>query len=68
MIQPAEVEEISQVWLSVYDLAGKQLMSLDWNAYMNTTQVIDLSAYPAGMYLVQIMTGHEVITEKVVKQ
>ena len=68
MIQLAGVEETSQVWLNVYDLSGKQLMSMDWSMHLNTNHAIDLSAYPAGLYLVQIMTGNEVITEKVVKQ
>ena len=58
----------SQVWLSVFDLSGKQLTTLDWSQYINTNHTLDLSAYPNGMYLVQVMTGKEVITEKVVKQ
>jgi large repetitive protein len=68
MIQLAGVDENSQAWLSVYDLAGKQLTTLDWSKYINTNHTLDLSAYPAGMYLVQVMTGSEVMTEKVVKQ
>jgi hypothetical protein len=68
MIQLAGVDENSQVWLSVFDLSGKQLTTLDWSKYTNTNHTLDLSAYPNGMYLVQVMTGKEVITEKVVKQ
>jgi hypothetical protein len=68
MIQLSGVEESSQVWLSVFDLSGKQLLSLDWSMHIYTNHAIDLSAFPTGMYLVQVMTGEEVMTEKVVKQ
>jgi hypothetical protein len=68
IIQLVGVVESSQAWLSVYDLAGKQLLSLDWSKYINSNHTLDLSAYPDGMYLVQVKTGSEVLTEKVVKQ
>jgi hypothetical protein len=68
MIQLSGVDERSQVWLSVFDLSGKQLTTFDWSKYINTNHTLDLSAYPAGMYLVQVMTDSEVLTEKVVKQ
>jgi large repetitive protein len=67
-VRVSGVSQEDKVWLSVYDLSGKYLLSKEWTGYLEDNQAIDLTAYPAAMYLVQIMTGNEVITEKVVKQ
>jgi uncharacterized repeat protein (TIGR02543 family) len=67
MIQLAGVEENSQVWLSVFDLSGKQLTILDWSQYINTNHTLDLSAYPAGMYLVQVFGDDWTEVGKLVK-
>jgi len=50
--------------ISIVDLKGRRLMS---NKISQGRQILDLSNYPAGMYLLQIIDGRTTRTEKLVK-
>ena len=50
------------LWLT--DLSGKRLQTATVPPGLNR---IDISRYPAGMYLLQIKTGTEIFTEKLIK-
>ncbi|MGL6129564.1 T9SS type A sorting domain-containing protein [Chryseobacterium artocarpi] len=49
---------------TVYNLSGKKLQ----NGIINTEkEIIDLSAYTKGIYLIEIKTDKDIITKKVIK-
>ncbi|MEO6732651.1 MAG: T9SS type A sorting domain-containing protein, partial [Ferruginibacter sp.] len=50
------------IWLS--DFSGKRLQT---NLMVPGMHAVDISKYPAGMYLLQINTGTEIFTEKLLK-
>lgn len=54
-----------KVELSVLDLSGRRLMN---KIVGPGVQEINISAHPAGTYLLQIRRGDELVTEKLVKQ
>lgn len=59
------IASADKVELSVLDLSGRRLLNKTVGIGV---QEIDISAYPAGTYLLQLRSGEELITEKLVKQ
>jgi len=57
------------VELSVYDLTGRVMMqtSVDATTGINN-QTIDISAYPAGIYMVSLNNGSDVATQRLIKE
>ncbi|MFP3598090.1 S8 family peptidase [Chryseobacterium sp. SIMBA_029] len=50
---------------NVYDLSGKKLQSGTIN---NDQESIDLSSYTKGIYIIEVKTGNDVISKKVIKE
>jgi len=50
---------------NVYDLSGKKLQSGSIN---NDQESIDLSSYTKGIYIIEVKTGNDVISKKVIKE
>jgi hypothetical protein len=48
----------------LYNTEGKLI---EKQSLYNSTSTIDLSGFPAGMYLVKVDTGTEILTEKIIK-
>ncbi len=57
------------VELSVYDLTGRVMLqtSVDATTGINN-QTIDISAYPAGIYMVALNNGSDVATQRLIKE
>lgn len=64
-IYKVRIASTDKVELSVLDLSGRRLLNKTAGAGV---QEIDISAYPAGTYLLQLRRGEELVTEKLVKQ
>ncbi|NCU05024.1 MAG: T9SS type A sorting domain-containing protein [Chitinophagaceae bacterium] len=64
-IYQIRIASAEKVELSVLDLSGRRLLNKTVGIGM---QEINISAYPAGTYLLQLRRGDELITEKLVKQ
>lgn len=64
-IYDINIQSNSRVDISVMDLSGKQLMrkTLDGG-----DQQLNISNYPAGIYLLRLQKGNDIIIEKLVKQ
>ena len=57
------------VELSVYDLTGRVMMQTTVEGTAGTNnQVIDVSTYPGGIYMVSLNNGTEVATQRLVKE
>ncbi|WP_419868255.1 S8 family peptidase [Chryseobacterium sp. CT-SW4] len=50
---------------NIYDLTGKKLQS---GSLQTSTHSLDLSAYPKGIYIIEINTNKEIISKKVIKE
>jgi hypothetical protein len=50
---------------NVYDFTGKKLQSGTIN---NDQEQVDLSAYTKGIYIIEVKTGKEVVSKKVIKE
>lgn len=50
---------------NVYDLSGKKLQS---GVINNDQESIDLSSYTKGIYIIEVKTGNDVISKKVIKE
>ncbi|HAO28010.1 MAG TPA: hypothetical protein DCQ68_10760 [Chryseobacterium indologenes] len=50
---------------TVYDLSGKKLQN---GVVNNDKEPLDLSAYTKGVYIIEVKTGKETISKKVIKE
>ncbi|GHT53758.1 hypothetical protein FACS189451_10990 [Bacteroidia bacterium] len=60
--------ESSPVQLSLYSLSGKELYRSEGESTTGYHSTIDMSAYPAGTYLLRVLAGEASKTEKIIKQ
>ncbi|MEZ4885188.1 MAG: T9SS type A sorting domain-containing protein [Chitinophagales bacterium] len=59
----------NSVELSVYDLTGRVMLKATVNPTTGiNNQTIDVSAYPAGIYMISLNNGTEVATQRLVKE
>ncbi len=57
------------VEVNVYDLTGRVMLKASVNATSGVNnQVIDISSYPAGIYMVSLNNGTDVATQRLVKE
>ncbi|MBS1685843.1 MAG: choice-of-anchor J domain-containing protein [Bacteroidetes bacterium] len=63
-----DLQEQEAVSLSLYNVIGQQVWVHDMGIVSSTSQTIDLSAYPAGVYTVRVQAGEKSYTRKVVKE
>jgi hypothetical protein len=55
--------------LAVYDMSGRMLYSKDYPGVVkNTIEIIDISSYSSGVYLIEATTNNGVVTQKVSKE
>lgn len=52
---------------TVYDLTGRQLLDRDYGRQLQLTETFDLSAYPAGIYLLRIQADGAAKTIRIMK-
>lgn len=52
---------------TVYDLTGRQLLDRDYGRQLQLTETFDLSAYPAGIYLLRIQADDAAKTIRIMK-
>jgi hypothetical protein len=56
---------IETVILRIFDMSGRQVLSLD---KVNSGQTITTSTMPDGLYLIQIISGNNITTQKLIVQ
>lgn len=60
-------EEVAEATLRIYDLQGKQVMSLSVEGRGNTSVTVDGSALPAGMYIYALIAdGQEIDSRRMI--
>ena len=52
---------------TVYDLTGRQLLDRDYGSQLQLSETLDLSAYPAGVYLLRVQADNAAKTIRVMK-
>lgn len=52
-------------WISLYNASGVKLVTVTTNELKSE---MDLSAYPPGLYILQVVTGEQTFIEKIVKE
>ncbi|MBS1595230.1 MAG: T9SS type A sorting domain-containing protein [Bacteroidetes bacterium] len=63
-----ELPQQANISLALYNVIGQQVWSHDLGTTGSTSQSIDLSGYPAGVYTVRVQAGEIAYTRKVVKE
>ncbi|MGH1337706.1 MAG: T9SS type A sorting domain-containing protein [Aureispira sp.] len=63
-----DLPQTADVTVVLYNATGQVLQQLQRNGVNKESLELDLSSYGAGLYLVALKTGEQVITKKVVKQ
>ncbi|MCB2220908.1 MAG: T9SS type A sorting domain-containing protein [Bacteroidetes bacterium] len=59
------IEETQTVLIKIKNLTGSDVYSDSFTATGLVQQVIDLSTWPQGTYLLEVQTGHEILKEKI---
>lgn len=63
-----DLPALTDVTIKLYNATGQQLQQIQQKGVEKEALEIDLSAYGAGLYLVALQVGEQVVTKKVVKQ
>lgn len=64
----AEMKQVAEVQAQLLDLMGRKIWESPVQTTQNLNETIDLSAYPAGLYLVRLRVDGQSVTRKVVKE
>ncbi|WP_083190020.1 T9SS type A sorting domain-containing protein [Chryseobacterium artocarpi] len=72
MISPSVTKDVTNILKApkksafiIYDMSGKKLQSGTINS---EKEIIDLSTYTKGIYIIEIKTDKDMITKKVIKE
>lgn len=55
----------SDVSVSLFDVVGKNVMNVQFKNVMSSTEKINISELPTGVYIIKLSSGNNVVTKKV---